>query len=156
MKSPVAWPLCIILIGVVGFAATTIVVDATQRGQRGGGRGNAEATALAEPLAGVTTDGNVVPGLYTVEATGVSTAPMKAAAEAFLASLSDQQRAITQYAVDDDEWRKWQNVHRYNRQGMSRRAMTSAQLPTWLHWLNPAFGVIGCLLGARVAAKEWG
>jgi len=141
MKSPVAWPLCIILIGVVGFAATTIVVDANQRGQRGGGRGNAEATALAEPLRGVTTDGHVVPGLYAVEATGVSTAPMKAAAEAFLASLSNQQRAITQYAVDDDEWRKWQNVHRYERQGMSRRAMTSAQE-------DAAFGLLRASLSA--------
>jgi len=127
MNARVAWPLCMIMTGVIGFAATTVVVDAAQRGQRGGGRGNAEATALAEPFKGVTTDGNVVGGLYAVEAAGVSTEPIRAAAEAFLASLTDEQRAITQYDVTDDEWRKWQNVHRYDRQGMSRRAMTPTQ-----------------------------
>ncbi len=118
MNRRAVWPLTTILIGVVGFAATSAALhagEAGQRGQRGGGRGNAEARALAEPLEGVTTDGAVTSGLFSIEATGVSTAPMQAAAEAFLATLTDEQRAITMYPVDDDEWRKWQNVHRYNR-----------------------------------------
>ena len=110
--------LCILTIATaVGLA---------QQGQRGG-RGGAEAEALAEPFVGVTTDGNVVSGLYSIEATGVSTEPVKAAAESVLASLADEPRAITVYPVDDDEWRKWQNVHRYDRQGVSRRGMTSEQ-----------------------------
>ena len=29
-------------------------------------------------------------------------------------------------------------------------AMTSARQPTWLLWLNPVFGVIGVVLGARL------
>jgi len=33
-------------------------------------------------------------------------------------------------------------------------AMTSARLPTWLLWLNPVFGVIGVLLGAKLAARK--
>jgi len=124
MRRRALWPLTMILIGVVGYAASTLVVDAAQ--QRGG-RGNAEAQALAEPFKGVTTDGNVVPDLFRIEATGVSTEPVKAAAERFLDSLSDEQRARTVYPIDDDEWRKWQNIHRYDRQGVSRREMSREQ-----------------------------
>jgi hypothetical protein len=112
----------------LGLAMVTLVDDVTgQRRGRRGRRGNAEAQALAEPLKGVTTDGAVVPGLFSISATGVSTEPMKSAAEHFLASLTDEQRAATMFPVDDDEWRKWQNIHRYNRQGISRRDMTDEQ-----------------------------
>ena len=52
---------------------------------------------------------------------------MRAAAERFLASLTEEQRVATMFPVDDDEWRKWQNIHRYNRQGVSRREMTDEQ-----------------------------
>jgi len=124
MKRTLAAPLSLILFGVIGLSLTSWALEAAQ--QRGGGRGG-EAQALAEPFVGVTTDGNPVGGLYRIEATGVSTAPVRAAAETFLATLSSEQRATTQYPVDDDEWRKWQNVHRYDRQGISRRAMNDAQ-----------------------------
>ncbi|HUG73540.1 MAG TPA: hypothetical protein VMK82_08970, partial [Steroidobacteraceae bacterium] len=70
----------------------------------------AERAALAEPFRGVTTDGTLQPGLFSIESTGVSTAPVKAAAEAFLVGLTDVQRQATTFAVDDDEWRKWANV----------------------------------------------
>ena len=33
-------------------------------------------------------------------------------------------------------------------------AMTSARSPTWIVWLNPVFGVIGVLLGAKLATTE--
>jgi hypothetical protein len=124
-KLRIVAPLAVIAVGITGWAITATAVDATQRG--GGGRGNAEAQALAEPFKGVTTDGSVVPGLYSIEATGVSPAPVIDAANAFLATLTDEQRAMTLYPADDDEWRKWQNVHRYDRQGMSRRAMSAEQ-----------------------------
>ena len=146
MNRRTLWPLATILIGVVGFAATSAALhagDPGQRGRRGGGRGNAEARALAEPIEGVTTDGSATSGLFSIEATGVSTAPVKAAAEAFLATLTEEQRAITMYSVDDDEWRKWQNVHRYNRQGMSRRAMNEAQEDAALALLRAGLSAVG-------------
>ena len=65
-----------------------------------------------EPFKGVTTNGTVVPGLFTVKSTGVSTAPVRDAAVAFLAALTPEQRQRTTFAVDDSEWRKWNNVHR--------------------------------------------
>jgi hypothetical protein len=82
---------------------------------------------LDEPFRGVTANGTVVTGLYPIRATGVSTAAVREAAAAFLASLTPDQRARTAYAVDDAEWRKWNNVHRYSRQGVSFAEMSEAQ-----------------------------
>jgi hypothetical protein len=93
----------------------------------GGGFGGLEARALAEPFKGVTTNGTVTPGLYAIRATGVSTEPIVRTANAFIGALTEAQRAKTTFAVDDDEWRKWANVHRYPRQGVSFDEMAEAQ-----------------------------
>jgi hypothetical protein len=83
--------------------------------------------ALAEPFKGITTDGTVVPGLFSIQKTGVSTQPLQDAAAAFLASLSSQQRTKTLFPVDSDEWRRWNNIHRFPRQGVSLAEMYPAQ-----------------------------
>jgi hypothetical protein len=83
--------------------------------------------AVADPFKGVTTNGNVVPGLFRIESTGVSTKPVRAAADAFLAGLSDEQRGKTMFPVDDDEWRKWDNRSFPPRQGVGFNEMTPAQ-----------------------------
>ena len=87
----------------------------------------AEDRGLAEPFKGVTTDGDVVPGLFPIRSTGVSTAPVRKAAEAFLATLTPEQHAKTVFSVDDPEWRKWMNQHFYIRQGTGFNEMTAAQ-----------------------------
>ena len=97
---------------------------------------------LAEPFKGLTTDGNVAPKLFNVRSTGVSTKPVKAAAEAFLKSLNDEQRKRTMYAVNDDEWRKWDNRHFAPRQGVGFKEMTEAQRQL-------AFKLIGAGLSAK-------
>ena len=43
-----------------------------------------EKTGLAEPFKGITTNGAVVPNLFSVRSTGVSTEPVRNAAAAFL------------------------------------------------------------------------
>src|SRR6476659_4725688 len=48
---------------------------------------DAETKGLAEPFKGITTDGQVVPGLFAIHSTGVSTEPVRKAADAFLAAL---------------------------------------------------------------------
>ncbi len=98
--------------------------------------------ALADPFKGVTTDGNVAPGLFKTRSTGVTTKPVKAAAEAFLQSLNDDQRKRTMYAVNDDEWRKWDNRHFPPRQGVSFNEMSEAQRKL-------AFALIGAGLSAK-------
>jgi len=86
-----------------------------------------QATPATAPFVGITKDGTLVPGLFPIRATGVSTQPVREAAAAFLASLTDAQRASTVYPVNDVEWRQWNNVHRYARQGVSFEQMTAAQ-----------------------------
>jgi hypothetical protein len=80
---------------------------------KGGSPGYLENSlaAAAEPFKGITTDGKIVPGLFSVEKTGVSTRPIQTAAEAFLASLKAEQRAKTVFPIDTPEWRKWSNIH---------------------------------------------
>jgi hypothetical protein len=102
----------------------------------------AERTGLAEPFTGITTDGQVVPGLFPLQSTGVSTAPVRQAAEQFLAALTAEQRARTLFPVDDPEWRKWMNQHFYVRQGVSFRELSEAQR-------EAAFGLLRASLSAR-------
>jgi hypothetical protein len=87
----------------------------------------AEDRGLAEPFKGITTNSAVIPGLFPIRSTGVSTAPVRQAATAFLATLTPEQRATTVFAVDDPEWRKWMNQHFYLRQGTSFKEMTEGQ-----------------------------
>lgn len=80
-----------------------------------------------EPFKGVTTDGKVVEGLFKIRATGVSTEPVRKAAEKFLAALTEDQRKKTLFPVDDPEWRMWDNRHFPVRQGVGFKDMTEAQ-----------------------------
>jgi hypothetical protein len=77
-----------------------------------------EAIVLDEPFVGITTDGAPEPGLFTIESTGVSTAPVVQSARRFIATLSDEQQARVMFPVDDLEWRRWANVHISTRQGV--------------------------------------
>jgi hypothetical protein len=103
------------------LAPLPVVAMLEPQGGRGGG------AALAEPFKGVTTDGSVVTGLFPIRATGVSTAAVREAAGRFLAALTPEQRQKTTFAVDDVEWRDWNNVHRYTRKGVSFEEMSEAQ-----------------------------
>ncbi len=101
-----------------------------------------EAEGLADPYVGVSTDGEVVPGLYSIRSTGVSTAPVVEAARGFLAALSAEQRGKTVYGVDDPEWRKWMNQHFYVRQGVGFDEMSESQR-------EAAFGLLRASLSAK-------
>ena len=83
--------------------------------------------ALAEPFKGITTDGNLVPNLYSIKSKKISTEPVRRAADALIATLSNQQRAKALFAIESDEWRRWSNVSRYPRNGISLREMTPQQ-----------------------------
>jgi uncharacterized protein DUF3500 len=67
--------------------------------------------AAATPFKGITNDGSVVADLFSLQKTGISTQSIRRAAEAFLASLSPEQRDRTLFPVDSDQWRKWSNIH---------------------------------------------
>src|SRR5437762_7529088 len=57
--------------------------------------GGTTTTPLTEAFKGIATDGNLVSDLYPVYSTSVRTAPVRAAAESLLASLTTAQRAAT-------------------------------------------------------------
>lgn len=102
----------------------------------------AELKGLAEPFKGITTNGAVLPGLFEISPTGVSTEPVRVAAEGFIASLSGVQLARTMFPVDDVQWRKWMNQHFYVRQGISFEEMTVAQR-------DAAFGLLRASLSVK-------
>ena len=111
---------------------------------------DAEAKGLAEPFKGITTDGTPKAGLFPVKSTGVSTEPVRAAAEAFLAALTDEQRARTAFPADDPEWRKWMNQHFYVRQGVGFEEMTAPQRETALGVLRAGLSAKGLKLSQDV------
>jgi hypothetical protein len=106
----------------------------------------AEARGLAEPFKGVTTNGELVSGLFPIRSTGVSTEPVQRSAEAFIASLTEAQRAKTLYPVDDDEWRKWMNPNFYVRQGVSFGEMSETQAAAALALLRTSLSAKGLKL----------
>jgi len=107
---------------VTTAAAATLDLFRAPQGQR-----DVSPRMWAEPYKGVTTDGKVVPGLFTLAQTGVTTAPVQKAAAAFVASLDAAQRSKTLFPVTDDEWRRWDNRHFPTRQGVGFYEMSEAQ-----------------------------
>ena len=101
-----------------------------------------EAKELAIPFKGITANGAVEPGLFAIKSTGVSTQPVRAAAEQFLAALSPDQRRKTTFAVDAGEWRSWMNQHFYQRHGVSFLEMSDTQR-------EAAFALMRAALSAR-------
>jgi hypothetical protein len=102
----------------------------------------AEKPGLAQPFKGITANGTLETGLFSVRSTGVSTGPVRAAANALLAALTSGQRARTMFSVDDVEWRKWMNQSFYVRQGVSFLEMSEAQR-------EAAFGLLRASLSAK-------
>jgi uncharacterized protein DUF3500 len=103
---------------------------------------DAETKGLAEPFKGITTNGQIAPGLFGIHSTGVSTEPVRKAADGFLSALSVEQRSKTMFALDDPEWRKWMNQHFYVRQGVSFKEMSESQR-------EAAFGLMRASLSAK-------
>jgi hypothetical protein len=84
--------------------------------------------SLAEPFKGITTNGRVVPGLFPIQATGVSTRPLLDAARAFLAALGAEQKARGCFPLDSDAWRRWSNIHPFlMRHGVALEEMSPRQ-----------------------------
>jgi Protein of unknown function (DUF3500) len=65
---------------------------------------------LAEPFRGIAF-GELAPGQFTITETTVSLASLVEAARAFLATLAPAQRGAASFAIDDEAWRQWSNIH---------------------------------------------
>ena len=83
---------------------------------------------VAEPFRGISADGSVTSGLFSIQKTGVPARPLAHAAQAFLDSLSDGQRARALFPLESDAWRRWSNIHPFlMRHGVSLDEMSAAQ-----------------------------
>ncbi len=100
------------------------------------------AAARAEPFKGITADGKIVPGLFKIVHTGVSTEPIRKAAAKYLAGLNDEQRKKTLFPVDSTEWMTWDNRHFAMREGVGFYDMTAEQRKL-------AFGLMRASLSAK-------
>lgn len=109
-----------------------------------------EERAFAEEYKGITTDGNIVEGLFPLESTGVDTAPLIAATNAFIATLTDEQKSNTLYSADALEWRRWANMSIYKREGLSFDAMTEAQKTAAWSMLDAALSAKGMTLSRDI------
>ena len=85
--------------------------------------------AASQLFKGITTDGSVIPSLFPIQQTGISTQSIREAAKNFLGSLKAEQRDRALFPVDTIEWRKWSNIHRtIMRHGIPFFEMSDAQL----------------------------
>ncbi len=87
-----------------------------------------DLAAFAEPFKGVTADGVIRPGLFSIKKTGVTLQPMLDKAVAFLKTLAPEQRKAVTFPVDAVEWRMWHNAHPFLfRHGVCLHDMTEMQ-----------------------------
>jgi hypothetical protein len=66
---------------------------------------------LAEPFRGIATGGELISGHFSIDKTGVSLASVLEAARSFLATLTTEQRKAASFAIGDEAWRMWSNIH---------------------------------------------
>jgi hypothetical protein len=109
-----------------------------------------EATNLKAPYKGITTDGTVVQGLFPIHSTGIDTAPLIKAANDFIATMSDAQKADSLYPVDDIEWRRWANMSIYKRHGVGFDDMNAAQKDAAWALLDSALSAKGVKLARDI------
>ncbi|WP_330307965.1 MULTISPECIES: DUF3500 domain-containing protein [unclassified Streptomyces] len=121
-----AWP-AMADDGTTATADASATPSGAPSGAPGGGTGGPGNQSITEEFFGLTTDGKRIDDLYTIHSTGVATAPVVAAANAFLAGLTDTQKTATQFTVRSTEWRLWNNVDSYERQGVTLADMTDDQ-----------------------------
>ncbi|MFJ2257192.1 DUF3500 domain-containing protein [Streptomyces sp. NPDC087844] len=113
--------------GATASAVPSGTPSGTPSGGPGGGAGGPGNQSITEDFFGLTTDGKKIDDLFTVHSEGVATAPVIAAANAFLAGLSATQKSSTQFTVHSTEWRLWSNVDAYDRQGVSIADLSDEQ-----------------------------
>ena len=115
-----------------------------------------EAKALSEPFRGIETENGKESGLFPIKSSGVSTVPIKKAAESFLSSLTQEQKQRTQFGIEDEEWRKWCNVDNgiYDRQGVSLKKMTEPQKKAAFHLMQVSLSAKGLQLSKDIMKTD--
>ena len=112
--------------------------------------------ALNEPFVGVTRDGTVEPGLFSIRASGISTTPVVQAADRFLKTLRPDQKVRTVFSVQDSEWRRWSNVDNgiFLRQGVSLKEMTGKQREAAMSLMRESLSAKGLQLSLDIMKTD--
>ncbi|WP_329531827.1 DUF3500 domain-containing protein [Streptomyces sp. NBC_01450] len=131
-------------------ATPTAAPSGAPSGGPGGGAGGPGNQTITEDFFGLTTDGRRIDDLYTIHSTEVDTAPVITAANAFLAGLTDTQKAATQFTVRSTEWRLWSNIDSYTRQGVTLADMSDAQKALGTGLLKSALSADGLETTERI------
>ncbi len=113
--------------------------------------GDAGRADIASPFMGLTTDGQVIPNLYGLQSTGISTEPLREAAMRLLAELSSQEQAQAKFAIDAPEWRAWSNIHAFvMRHGVCLDDCTETQRSRALDLVRATLSAPGFALARNV------
>jgi hypothetical protein len=134
-----------LLLGTWAFAQAPRRVEEFEKRSR-----DLEAKELAVPFKGITANGQIEPGLFSLKSTGVSTEPVRKAAEAFLAALTAEQRQKTTFAHDANEWRSWANQSSYWPRGVSFGEMNDAQRDAALGMMRASLSARGLALTENI------
>lgn len=115
-----------------------------------------QRAALGQPFVGLRVAAGITPGLFPIRASGVSTAPIVDAAQAWLATLTPAQILGTVFAVNDDEWRRWSNVDNglYTRHGVSLREMTAPQREAAMALMRTSLSAKGLALSQAIMKTD--
>ena len=99
---------------------------------------------LAEPFRGITSSSGVMPGVFGLGKTGVSLASVSEAARAFVATLTSEQRKRACFAIGDEAWRMWSNIHPWlMRHGVCLADLSSDQREAALGLLRASMSATG-------------
>ncbi|QHT66224.1 DUF3500 domain-containing protein [Rhodocytophaga rosea] len=111
---------------------------------------------LNKPYEGIITSKGKEKGLYPLTSTGVTTEPIKKAAEAFLKSLSKDQLPKTHFDSQNKEWQKWSNVDNglYKRQGVSIKEMSQQQRKLAFALMQTSLSAKGLQLGKDIMKTD--
>jgi hypothetical protein len=113
-------------------------------GERFGRMREINERIIGEPFKGITTDGTIVPGLFPLQQTGISTEPIRRAATAFLDALSPAQRQQASFDLASDAWRRWWNIHPYlMRHGVLLEDLSAEQREAGLRLVESALSASG-------------
>jgi len=108
-------------------------------------------SGLAEPFRGININGGIVPGLFATGKTGIALAPLLEATRSFLASLSPEQRKAASFAIGDEAWRTWSNIHPWlMRHGVCLADLDDSQREAALALMREAISAAGYRLARDI------
>jgi Protein of unknown function (DUF3500) len=113
-----------------------------------------ETTEFAKPYVGITTEGTPIKNLFPIKKTGPTTVPIKNAVMAFLGTLTKEQKAISIFPIESEEWRRWHNIERWKRAGVCLEDMNTKQKDLTFAFLKESLSAKGLQKAKDIMTME--